>query len=60
MQVIAAVQRRSLAVIEPGEGDCRQTEETRRRVAVTTCRRHDEEVEARTEPGDHQCKRPPL
>jgi len=47
-------------LIGPGEGNCREAEEARSRVAVAPWRRPDEGVVARTEPGDHQCKWFPL
>jgi hypothetical protein len=50
------LQRRPLALVEPGEGNCREAKEARSRVAVATWRGPDEGVKARTEPGDHQCK----
>ncbi len=52
----SSIQRRPLALIEPGEGNCREAKEARSRVAVATWRGPDEGVAARTEPGDHQCK----
>jgi hypothetical protein len=51
-----ALQQRPLALIEPGEGSCREAKEARSRVAVATWRGPDEGVAARTKPGDHHCE----
>ncbi len=53
-RVALPLQRRSVALIEPGEGTGREAKEHRRCVARGTRRGRDAGIVARTKPGDHQ------